>query len=73
MARNPAVEERIAALEDPEERAKAWKLLETIRSEVAAQERPISREQERERQEEREQDRDRQRERERDTGPELEP
>lgn len=44
VARNPAVEERIAALEDPEERAKAWKLLETIRSEVAAQERPISRE-----------------------------
>ena len=73
VARNPAVEKKIAALEDPAERAKAWKLLETIRSEVAAQERPISREQERERQEEREQDRDRQRERERDTGPELEP
>ena len=44
VARNPAVEERIAALEDPAERAKAWKLLETIRAEVAAQERPISRE-----------------------------
>lgn len=44
VARDPSVEKKIAALEDPEERAKAWKLLETIRSEVAAQERPISRE-----------------------------
>ena len=49
VARNPAVEERIAQIQDPQERAKAWKLLETIRSEVAAQERPISREREQER------------------------
>ena len=49
VARDPSVEEKIAALEDPAERSKAWKLLETIRSEVAAQERPISREREQER------------------------
>lgn len=49
VARDPSVEEKIAALEDPAERAKAWKLLETIRSEVAAQERPISRAREQER------------------------
>jgi len=49
VARNPAVEERIAAMEDPAERARAWKLLETIRADVAAQERPISREREQER------------------------
>lgn len=44
VARDASVEKKIEALEDPAERAKAWKLLETIRSEVAAQERPISRE-----------------------------
>ena len=49
VARDPSVEKKIAALEDPQERAKAWKLLEVIRSEVAAQERPISREREQER------------------------
>ena len=49
VARDPSVEKKIAALEDPQERARAWKLLETIRSEVAAQERPISREREQER------------------------
>lgn len=56
VARNPAVEERIAQIQDPEERAKAWKLLEVIRSEVVAQERP--REREREREQERGRDRD---------------
>ena len=49
VARNPAVEERIAQIQDPEERAKARKLLEVIRSEVAAQERPREREREQER------------------------
>ena len=49
VARDASVEKKIAALEDPQERAKAWKLLETIRSEVAAQERPISRERAQER------------------------
>ena len=44
VARDPSVEKKIAELKDPEERAKARKLLEVIRSEVAAQERPISRE-----------------------------
>lgn len=49
VARDPSVEKKIAALEDPAERAKAWKLLETIRAEVAAQERPREREREQER------------------------
>lgn len=62
VARNPAVEERIAALEDPAEREKAWKLLETIREEAAGRE---ARQKERERPREREQERD--------TGPEMEP
>lgn len=49
VARNPAVEERIAQIQDPQERARAWKLLETIRADVAAQERPRAREREQER------------------------
>ena len=47
VARNPAVEERIAQLEDPADRERAQALLEALRSEVAAQERPREREQER--------------------------
>ena len=47
IAHDPSVEKKIDALEDPAERAKAQKLLEVIRSEVADQERPRERERER--------------------------
>ena len=47
IAHDPSVEKKIDALEDPAERAKARKLLEVIRSEVADQERPRERERER--------------------------
>lgn len=46
VARDPTVEAKIAALEDPADRERAQALFEALRTEVAAQDRPRERERE---------------------------